>query len=76
MSSQCNSTKTEGIPVQFLVPPLGLEEEALEQFIEQQVFGVKTRVFSYEHLSAIKRAICLRTSRLPMVSLTKTNLVR
>ncbi len=43
----------EGIPVQFLVPPLGLEEEALDQAVDQVAFGVNTRVFSYEHLLAI-----------------------
>jgi hypothetical protein len=43
----------EGIPVQFIVPPQGLEEEALEQAVEQKVYGINTRVFTYEHLLAI-----------------------
>jgi hypothetical protein len=43
----------ESIPVQFLVPPPGLVEEALEQAVEETAFGVPTRVFSYENLLAI-----------------------
>jgi len=43
----------EGIPVQFLVPPPGLVEEALEQAGDVVAFGVPTRVFTYEHLLAI-----------------------
>ena len=43
----------EGIPVQFLVPPPGLAEEALNEAVETVVFGVPTRVFTYEHLLAI-----------------------
>lgn len=42
-----------GVPVQFLVPPPGLVEEALLQARDTQIFGVPTRVFSYEHLLAI-----------------------
>lgn len=43
----------EGVPVQFLIPPDKLEEEALAQAEELEISGVKTRVFSYEHLLAI-----------------------
>lgn len=44
----------ESIPVQFIVPPQGLEEEeALKQAVEQKVYGINTRVFTYEHLLAI-----------------------
>jgi len=43
----------EGIPVQFLVPSPGLVEEALVEALEQEAFGVPTRVFTYEHLLAI-----------------------
>jgi hypothetical protein len=43
----------EGVPVQFLVPPNALVEEALDQAVGQKAFGVATRVFSYEHLLSI-----------------------
>jgi hypothetical protein len=43
----------EDIPVQFLVPSPGLVEEALNQAVQLEAFGVLTRVFSYEHLLAI-----------------------
>ena len=43
----------EGIPVQFIVTPPGLEEEALEMAVETEFSEVKSRVFTYEHLLAI-----------------------
>lgn len=43
----------EDIPVQFIVAPHGLEEEALQQAVEKITYGVRTRVFTYEHLLAI-----------------------
>jgi predicted nucleotidyltransferase len=43
----------EGIPVQFLVPPTKLTEEALDNAVECPIEGVPTRVFQYEHLLAI-----------------------
>jgi hypothetical protein len=43
----------EGVPVQFLVPPSALVEEALREANNKVLFGVETRVFTYEHLLAI-----------------------
>jgi hypothetical protein len=42
-----------GWPVQFLPPGSALEEEALSQAIETDVEGVRTRVMTAEHLTAI-----------------------
>lgn len=49
MPNQEEQVVIEDVPVQFLVAPLGLEEEALEQAVEHTSYGVKTRVFTYEH---------------------------
>jgi len=43
----------EGWPVQFLPPGDALEEEALDQAIETDVDGIRTRVMTAEHLVAI-----------------------
>ncbi len=43
----------EGVPVQFLVPPTPLVEEALREAVDVEMFGVLSRVFTYEHLLAI-----------------------
>jgi hypothetical protein len=43
----------EGWPVQFLPPGNALVEEALAQAIETDVEGVRTRVMTAEHLTAI-----------------------
>ncbi|MCC7527171.1 MAG: hypothetical protein IT342_01540 [Candidatus Melainabacteria bacterium] len=45
--------KIEGIPVQFLCPPTDLVRDALDNAVEKEFGGVKTRVFQYEHLLAI-----------------------
>lgn len=45
--------KIEGIPVQFLPPPTDLVREALDNALEKEFGGVKTKVFQYEHLLAI-----------------------
>jgi len=43
----------EGWPVQFLPPTSSLDEEALQQAVETEVDGVRTRVIRAEHLAAI-----------------------
>jgi hypothetical protein len=48
-----------GWPVQFLPPGDALDEEAVAQAIETDVDGIKTRVMTVEHLTAI----ALRTGR-------------
>lgn len=48
-----------GWPVQFLPPGDALDEEAIAQAIETDVAGIKTRVMTAEHLTAI----ALRTGR-------------
>jgi hypothetical protein len=45
--------------VQFLPPPSPLEEEAIEQAVETELDGVRTRVMTAEHLVAI----ALKTGR-------------
>ena len=49
----------EGWPVQFLPTASGLVKEALEQATTVDIGGVKTRIFTQEHLMAI----CLQTAR-------------
>lgn len=49
----------EGWPVQFLPPDGPLIEEALDEAVSTEVYGVPTRVFSAEHLVAI----ALKTGR-------------
>jgi hypothetical protein len=49
----------EGWPVQFLSAADALDEEALEQAVETDVEGIKTRVMTAEHLVAV----ALRTGR-------------
>jgi hypothetical protein len=59
----CKSEKehivVEGWPVQFLPPSDALDEEALEQAVETEVEGIRTRVMTAEHLVAI----ALKTGR-------------
>jgi len=43
----------EDVPVQFLIPPTELVKEALDNAVERDFNGEKTRVFQYEHLLAI-----------------------
>ena len=50
---------TEGWPVQFLPPSDALDEEAMEQAVETEVEGIRTRVMTAEHLVAI----ALKTGR-------------
>ena len=45
-----------GWPVQFLPPPSGLEEEAMERAVEMQDGDLKLRLFSREHVAAIALA--------------------
>jgi len=51
--SEAEHIVIEGIPVQFLVPPPGLIQEALDNAVEDTFEDVPTRVFQYEHLLAI-----------------------
>jgi len=59
----CKSEKEhiviEGWPVQFLPPSDALDEEAMEQAVETEVEGIRTRVMTAEHLVAI----ALKTGR-------------
>ena len=59
----CKSEKehivVEGWPVQFLPPSDALDEEAMEQAVETEVEGIRTRVMTAEHLVAI----ALKTGR-------------
>lgn len=43
----------EGVLVQFLEPATDLVKEALDNAVERDFDGVRTRVFQYEHLLAI-----------------------
>lgn len=51
--SEGESILIEEVPVQFLVPPTELVKEALDNALERDFNGEKTRVFQYEHLLAI-----------------------
>lgn len=84
--AQAEQIVIEGIPVQFIVPPFGLEEEALNSAVDREIFGVSTRFFTYEHLLAImvkvgrpkdvaRIALCLE-SRSPDLSVLEAILSR
>jgi len=51
--AQAEDVAIEGVPVQFLVPPSKLVEEALDTAVNKSIENVSTRAFSYEHLLAI-----------------------
>ena len=60
----------EGWPVQFLPPSDALDEEAVDQAIDTEVEGIRTRVMTAEHLVAI----ALRTGA--RISIVSCNLLK